>query len=104
MNLLFEDGFCLNSFELGFEILANVGAGVTAATWVCHAEGSVVDFVTREAPVALSAAILLGLGGISVGMAGFGEVARKVLLGFGGAIDEAGVVAVSELVGSSHND
>jgi hypothetical protein len=35
-------------------------------------------------------------------MAGFREVARKVLLGIGGAVNEAGVVAVSELVGSSH--
>jgi hypothetical protein len=35
-------------------------------------------------------------------VARFGEVARKVLLGFGGPIDEAGVIAVSELVGSSH--
>lgn len=35
-------------------------------------------------------------------MARFSEVARKVLLGFSGAVDEAGVIAVSELVGSSH--
>jgi hypothetical protein len=51
MQLLFEDGLCLNSLELGLEVLANVDAGVAAATWVGHAEGRVVDFVAWEAPV-----------------------------------------------------
>lgn len=35
-------------------------------------------------------------------MTGFGEVARKMLLGFGSAVDETSMVAVSELVRSSH--
>jgi hypothetical protein len=53
MNLFFEDGFCLNSLELSLEVLGNVDAGVAAATWVRHAEGSVVNFVSWEAPVGI---------------------------------------------------
>ena len=35
-------------------------------------------------------------------MAGLGKVARKMLLGIGAAINDAGVVTISELVGSGH--
>lgn len=35
-------------------------------------------------------------------MAGFGEVARKPRLTLGTAVSDAGVVAVSKLVGTSH--
>jgi hypothetical protein len=56
----------------------------------------------KYSPVTLSTSTLLGLGWIGVGMAGFGEVTRKARLSLGRAISNAGVVAVSELVGASH--
>jgi hypothetical protein len=53
-------------------------------------------------PVALSTAVLLSLGRIGVGMAGFGKVAGEPRLTLSSAIGNAGVVTVSELVGASH--
>jgi hypothetical protein len=54
------------------------------------------------APVALPTAILLGLLGVGVDEAVFGEVLRDVIFGTSSTISEAGVVAVVGLVGSSH--
>ena len=54
-------------------------------------------------PVAFTVAGLLDPVGIIVGIeAGFGEVARKVLLRESSAIGETNVVTVVEFVGTSH--
>jgi hypothetical protein len=53
-------------------------------------------------PVALSAAVLLGLGGISVGVALLGEVTRQLRLALSTAVGNASVVTVSPLVRASH--
>jgi hypothetical protein len=53
-------------------------------------------------PATLAGTILLGLLGIGVNVAGLGEVAGEVLGGEGGAISEAGVVAVIVLVRLAH--
>lgn len=55
-----------------------------------------------DVPVAAATAVLLRLLGVGVDVPGFGEVAREVLLGGGGAAGEGGVVTVVELVGTSH--
>lgn len=55
-----------------------------------------------DLPVTLTAAILLRLGRILTGIAGFGEVSREVSLMLSGTVSEAGMIAVSELVGASH--
>jgi hypothetical protein len=53
-------------------------------------------------PIAFSAAVLLGLVWVSVGMTGFGKEARKVLFGSSRTIGKASVVTVSVLVRASH--
>lgn len=58
--------------------------------------------IANDLPVALASTILLGLGGILIGMTRLGEVAGKMLLNFGGAVSEGGMVAVSVLVRTSH--
>jgi hypothetical protein len=56
----------------------------------------------RDLPITLAAAALLRLGWVSVGMAGFGKVLGKTSFTLSSAIGNAGVVAVSVLVGASH--
>lgn len=51
MELLLKDGVCLDSLELGLEVLSNVGTRVAVAAWIRHVEGRVVDLVTWESPV-----------------------------------------------------
>ena len=58
--------------------------------------------MVRDLPVALAAASLLCLGRIGISMAGFGKVLGKSRFTLSSAIGNAGVVAVSELVGTSH--
>jgi hypothetical protein len=53
-------------------------------------------------PATLAGAVLLGLLGVGVGVAGLGEVTGEVFRGEGGAIGEAGVVTVVELVRFAH--
>jgi hypothetical protein len=55
-----------------------------------------------DLPIAFSAAVLLCLMRIFTSMAGFGEVAREMLLRLGGAISKTSVVTISELVRASH--
>lgn len=58
--------------------------------------------MVQDLPVALAAASLLCLGWVGIGMAGFGKVLGKSRFTLSSAIGNAGVVAVSELVGASH--
>jgi hypothetical protein len=53
-------------------------------------------------PVAFSTATLLGLGWIRISVTGFGKVAWEPRFTLSSALSNAGVVAVSELVGTSH--
>jgi hypothetical protein len=53
-------------------------------------------------PIALTAAALLGLGGIGISVSCLGKVFRKTVLTLGSAISNAGVITVSELVRASH--
>jgi hypothetical protein len=55
-----------------------------------------------DLPVALAAALLLGVAGVVASVAGLAEVAREVLLRSGGAVGKANVVTVGSLVGASH--
>ena len=55
-----------------------------------------------DVPVSSTATVLLGLLRVGVDVALLGEVAGEMLFGARGAVGEAGVVAVVELVGSSH--
>jgi hypothetical protein len=103
MELFLEDRLGLNSLELGLEVLELMGAGVASAARIGHVVREVLYLVAFFAPIALSSAILLGLLRVFSRMPGFGEVAREMLLRFSGAVGEAGVVAVSELVRSSHD-
>ena len=64
--------------------------------------GSRGEWDIHNLPIAPTTAILLGLRRVGVGVTGFGEESRKMLLGFSATIGKSGVVAVSELVGSSH--
>ena len=64
----------------------------------------VIDGVTGwfNIPITLSAAVLLRLGRIGVGVACLGEVARQLGVALGAAVGDAGVVAVGVLVGAGH--
>lgn len=73
---------------------------VIATLMQIHSVGSMRD--GRYSPIALSATALLGLGRVGVLMSLLGEVARKPRLTLSGAVGNAGVVTVSELVGASH--
>jgi len=53
-------------------------------------------------PVALATALLLGVGWGFAGVAGLAEVLGKVVFRDGGAVGDAGVVAVGGLVGAGH--
>ena len=53
-------------------------------------------------PIALAKATFLGTFGIIFGISSFGEVARKMLFGAGGAIGQADVVTAVLLVRASH--
>lgn len=54
-------------------------------------------------PVAAASAVLLYRGRISVSEARFGEVARKTIFRNGGAVSQAGVVAVVGFVATGHD-
>ena len=56
----------------------------------------------EDSPIAFAAALLLGVGGVLAGVAGFGEVAWEMLFWGRGAVGEADVVAVVALVSASH--
>lgn len=56
----------------------------------------------NDVPIAFAAALLLGVLRVLAGVAGFGEVAREVLLRSGGTVGEALVVAVVGLVRAGH--
>ena len=58
--------------------------------------------VSESLPVALSGTTLLRLVGLLAGVARLGKVTGEMLLGLSGTVGEAGVVTISELVGSSH--
>lgn len=55
-----------------------------------------------DLPIALAAAALLGLGRVSVGMAGLAKVLGEAGFALSSAIGNASVVAVSVLVRASH--
>ena len=55
-----------------------------------------------DLPIALAAAALLGLGRVSVGMAGLAKILGKAGFALSSAIGNAGVVAVGVLVRASH--
>jgi hypothetical protein len=55
-----------------------------------------------DIPVALASPVLLDLLGLLVRVAVLGEEARQVLLGGSGAVGEAGVVLLVELVRAGH--
>jgi hypothetical protein len=103
MQILLEDRFSFLSFELGLEGLGWVCARVGPATRIGEIVGVVFEFIARMAPVAFTTAVLLGRFGINAGVSRLGEVLREVLLGTGGAVSEASVVTVVELVGASHD-
>lgn len=110
---LFKDRIDLVHVELGLEVLEVVEAGrVGAAMSVGHVELIIHNFITRVAPepgqwtlklgnsplknlpVALAAAILLGLLGVLANMAVLGKEARKMLLRASSAVSQTGVVLV----------
>jgi len=103
VELLFENRLRLDRLELGLEVLHLVGARIASAAGVVHAVWGVLYLIAITAPIALSTAILLGLAWVFSGVARLGEVARKMLLSLGGAVSQAGMVTVSEFVGSSHD-
>lgn len=111
--------------ELGLEAgrIGGEAAAVRTASSVAQVEALVDDLVARispssvlvadtldkhiciygkHIPVALSAAVLLGLLGVLSDEAVLGEVARQMLRGSCGAVGETGVVLVVELVRASH--
>jgi hypothetical protein len=53
-------------------------------------------------PVALATALFLGVGRGLAGVSGFAEVLWQVVFRGGSAVGQAGVVAVSQLVGAGH--
>jgi hypothetical protein len=53
-------------------------------------------------PVALATALFLGVGRRFAGVSGFAEVLWQVVFRGGSAVGQAGVVAVSQLVGAGH--
>lgn len=62
----------------------------------------VVRMVMEDSPVAFAAALLLGRGWVDALVAGLAEVAGEMLLRGGGAIGEADVVTIGNLVCASH--
>lgn len=101
---LLKDGLGLVELELGLEVLEVVGIagriGSTAS--VGEVELVVKDLVTRVSPVAFPTTTLLDLLGILANMTMLREIARQMLLRSSGAIGQAGVVLVVELVRTSH--
>jgi hypothetical protein len=120
MDLFFEDGLGLDRLELGLEVLHDEGGRVAATAGVRHVRVDVFDLVAGCAPgvrcqhchwtdtmgcyspIALAAAALLGFGGVGISVSCLGKVLGKTVLTLGSAISNAGVVTVSELVGTSH--
>lgn len=102
MELLLEDGFRLDSLELGLEVLQLKRRRVATAARIVQVVREVFNLVTVTAPIAFSSAVLFSLVWILTRMTRLGEVAREVLLRFSSAVSKAGVIAVSEAVGSSH--
>ena len=70
--------------------MASTGSSRIASVWLL------------DSPIALSTTLLLGAAWVDAGVAGFGEVARKVLLCCCGAVCEANVITVVVLVRTSH--
>jgi hypothetical protein len=103
MQLLLEDGLGLDGLELGLEVFHVEGRRIASAAGIVEVVAHVLEFITFTAPIAFSAAVLFGFGRIGVGMAGFSKVAREPRLTLGSAFSDAGVVTVSELVGTSHD-
>jgi hypothetical protein len=122
MQLLLEDGLGLDGLELGLEVFHVEGRRIASAAGIVEVVAHVLEFITftapgcrcvsddvsrfgsmwLDSPIAFSAAVLFGFGRIGVGMAGFSKVAREPRLTLGSAFSDAGVVTVSELVGTSH--
>jgi hypothetical protein len=61
-----------------------------------------ISVLTSDLPVAFATALLLGVGRGFTGVSGLAEVLWQVVFWGGGAVGQAGVVAVSQLVGAGH--
>lgn len=101
---LLKDGLGLVDLELGLEVMemVRVAAAVGAAASVGELELLVDDLLARRAPVAAATSVLLGLLGVNTVEAALGEELGKILMRDGGALGQAGVVLLVELVRSSH--
>jgi len=106
METLLEDRFGFIELKLGLEVMEMIGiaAAVGATASVCKLELLVDDFLTGTTPVALATAVLLGLLGINTIEAVLGKEFGDVLLRKDGALGNAGMVLVVELVRSSHDE
>lgn len=103
VEMLLEDWLGFDGLELGLKVFGAFGVGgrVGAATRVGHVDVSNVgDFISWMAPVAFSAAVLLGLLWVNIDMTMlakvFGEHGFSRLVLFS-------VNAVTEFVGASHD-
>ena len=68
---------------------------------VCEHSGG-QGTVHGSLPVAFAGTGLLDAFGVGVDVPGFAEVAREMLVGVGGAVDETDVVTVVGFVGAGH--
>lgn len=106
MDALLKDGFGFVEFELGLEVLQVIGvpAAVGTAASIGEVELLVNYFLTSTTPVAFAAAILLGLLWVDAIEAVLTEELGQIILWKDGALGNASVVLVVELVRSSHVD
>lgn len=98
-----EYGIRLIDVKFGLEV-ANIsghGAAVGAATRVDKVEALINNLLAHATPVAFAIAILLGLFGVRVGKAVFGEELGHVFIGRVG-LGQLAMRAVIEFVGASH--
>ncbi|KAI1502611.1 hypothetical protein F5X99DRAFT_378561 [Biscogniauxia marginata] len=97
---LLKDGLGLVELELGLEVfqVGRVATTVGTTTGICEVEVLVDDFVAGIAPIGLATAVLLGLLGVDTFEAVFGKELGQIVMGENGALGNAGVVLLVELV------
>jgi hypothetical protein len=105
-HVLLEDGLRLVDLKFGLEIInvARQATAIGAAAGIVEVEVFVHHLVTSIAPVSPTTAILLGLLGVGISKAVLGEELGQRFMRQDGAVGQAGVVLVVELVRTSHLD
>jgi len=104
VDALLEDGLGFVDIKLGLDLAHVVGhaTAVGSAPSVGEVEVLIGDFIAGATPVAFAATVLLGLLGIGIREAMFGEVLGDVVLRSSCAVSKGSVVSVVGLVGASH--